>query len=128
MKAAMWSRRLNFGSFILLCSLLDAFPGAAQPAAPAQETDADQGGDVRAGLALAREVCAACHSIEPGRRLSPNDKAPAFQVLADMPSMTGAAVTIWLRTSHPTMPNLQLSSAETQNIVAYIHSLRRRRE
>ena len=45
-----------------------------------------------------------------------------------MPSMTGTALTVWLRTSHPTMPNLQLTPAETADVIAYIESLRGRRK
>ena len=59
---------------------------------------------------------------------SPDENAPAFQVIADMPSMTGTALTVWLRRSHPTMPNLQLTSAEITDVIAYIQGLRVRRE
>jgi hypothetical protein len=49
-------------------------------------------------------------------------------VIANMPSMTGTALTVWLRTSHPTMPNLQLTPSETADVIAYIESLRGRRK
>jgi hypothetical protein len=61
---------------------------------------------------------------KPAKRSHPNADAPPFQVIAEMPSMTGMALTVWLRTSHPTMPNLQLTPTETADVIAYIHSLR----
>jgi hypothetical protein len=38
--------------------------------------------------------------------------------------MTVAALTVALRTSHRTMPNIMLEPAELDNIIAYIMSLR----
>jgi mono/diheme cytochrome c family protein len=89
---------------------------------------AQESGDAAAGARFARSACGPCHAIEPGLASSPNADAPAFQVIANMPSMTGTALTVWLRTSHPTMPNLQLTPAETADVIAYIESLRRRRK
>lgn len=85
---------------------------------------AQESGDAAAGASFAQSACGSCHSTQAGKMSSPDANAPAFQVIADMPSMTGTALTVWLRTSHPTMPNLQLTPAETANVIAYIHSLR----
>jgi len=41
--------------------------------------------------------------------------------------MTGTALTIALRTSHQTMPNLMLDGEELRNVISYILSLDRRR-
>lgn len=89
---------------------------------------AQESGDAAAGASFARTACGACHATQAGQMVSPNADAPAFQVIASMPSMTGTALTVWLRTSHPTMPNLQLTSAETADVIAYIQSLRAERE
>jgi hypothetical protein len=34
------------------------------------------------------------------------------------------ALSVWLQSSHPTMPNIVLSQDEIRNVVAYIHSLK----
>ena len=42
-----------------------------------------------------------------------------------MPGMTEAALAVWLTAqSHPTMPNLILSSQQVRNVSAYLLSLR----
>jgi hypothetical protein len=40
--------------------------------------------------------------------------------------MTGTALTVWMQTSHPTMPNIVLTKQETLDVVAYILSLKGR--
>src|SRR3954451_5446830 len=85
---------------------------------------AEESGNPAAGAGFARTACGSCHATEARQMASPDENAPAFQVIADMPSMTGTALTVWLRTSHPTMPNLQLTTTETADVIAYIHSLR----
>jgi hypothetical protein len=59
---------------------------------------------------------------------SPNASAPSFQQVADTPGMTTTALTVWLQTSHPTMPNIQLTQAEKRDVIAYIVSLRTTRD
>jgi mono/diheme cytochrome c family protein len=80
-------------------------------------------GDPRAGWAFAREVCASCHAIERGELRSPAAGAPSFTRIARVPGMTATALTVALRTSHRTMPNLMLDPADHGNVVAYILSL-----
>jgi hypothetical protein len=45
--------------------------------------------------------------------------------------MTGTALAVWFRTSHPvlpkTMPNLVIEDDDMDNVIAYILSLRGRR-
>jgi hypothetical protein len=36
------------------------------------------------------------------------------------------ALTVWLQSSHPTMPNIILKPDELRNVVAYIRSLARK--
>jgi hypothetical protein len=40
--------------------------------------------------------------------------------------MTGTALTVWMQTSHPTMPNFVLTKQDTLDVVAYILSLKGR--
>jgi hypothetical protein len=44
--------------------------------------------------------------------------------VANNPARTELSLRVFLRTPHRNMPNLVLSTAETDNIIAYIHSLK----
>ena len=100
-------------AFVIAVALLAPAGAAAQDA------------DVGAGAAYAEQVCAACHAVLPHENLSPLPQAPTFQSVADTPGMTELALTVWLQSSHPTMPNIILTPDELRNVVAYIRSLKR---
>ncbi len=51
-------------------------------------------------------------------------EAPPFQEVADTPGMTELALSVWLQSSHPTMPNIVLEQDDLRNVVAYIRSLK----
>jgi hypothetical protein len=38
--------------------------------------------------------------------------------------MTGIALTVWLTTSHPTMPNIIVEPHDMDNVIAFILSLK----
>ena len=78
-----------------------------------------QVGDPAAGKQLADATCLACHGAQ-----NTSHKAPAFSAIAAMPSTTAQSLDVFLRTSHPTMPNLILSDADRGDVIAYILSLR----
>jgi mono/diheme cytochrome c family protein len=84
-----------------------------------------QDADIAAGAAYAEKVCAACHAVLANEQYSPLAEAPTFQSVADTPGMTELALTVWLQSSHPTMPNIILTQDELRNVVAYIGSLKR---
>ena len=92
----------------------------------ARHVHAQEAGDPRAGLTLAREVCAACHAVRGGQTSSPEPEAPTFGQIANVPGMTPLALTVALQTSHATMPNIMLQPDELRDVVAYITSLRDR--
>jgi len=102
---------------VLAAAVLIALASAAE----AQE------GDVDAGGAYAKQVCAACHAVLPNEQISPLLEAPTFQKVADTPGMTELALTVWLQSSHPTMPNIILKPDDLRNVVAYISSLKRKK-
>ncbi len=87
-------------------------------AASAQEAD------VGAGATYAKQVCAPCHAVLPNQQISPLPQAPTFQKVADTPGMTEMALSVWMQSSHPTMPNVILKQDDLRNVVAYIHSLK----
>jgi mono/diheme cytochrome c family protein len=101
-----------------LIGLAIAVTLAAAGAAWAQEAD------IAAGKAYAEEICAACHAVEPGGADSPLFEAPPFQEVADTPGMTELALSVWLQSSHPTMPNIVLEQDDMRNVIAYIRSLK----
>ena len=85
-----------------------------------------QTADPSTGRHLAEIVCSACHQISttspPGR----NPAAPSFVDISRMPSTSELAIKVFLRTSHPTMPNFILSPEEINSVTAYILSLARK--
>lgn len=87
---------------------------------------AQEPGDARAGRRLAETWCANCHRIAPDGPGPATDAAPAFAAIAAMPSTTEIALRAFLQSSHRNMPNYQLSLDQTDNVVAYILSLRGR--
>jgi mono/diheme cytochrome c family protein len=85
---------------------------------------AQEDGDPQRGRVLAREVCAECHAVEPGRP-SPNPNAPTFEAIASVRGMSIRALTVALLTPHRTMPNLVLEADELRNVATYILTLKR---
>jgi mono/diheme cytochrome c family protein len=88
------------------------------------DANAQEIGDPLAGRMFSEEACASCHAIQLSQMTSPDANAAPFQQIADTAGITGIALTVWLQTPHPTMPNLQLTQAEKRNLIAYILALR----
>ena len=78
--------------------------------------------DADAGRRLARQWCVECHVVEPTQE-SASDAAPPFESIALDPSKTPEGLRTWLADPHPPMPNLQLSTGEIDDILAYIQTL-----
>ena len=76
-------------------------------------------GDPAAGRLLVERSCSECHS-----QSSDVKRAPPFAAIAAMPSTTSLSIGVFLRTSHPTMPNVMLGPRELDDVIAYILSLR----
>jgi mono/diheme cytochrome c family protein len=100
---------------------------AALALAPALlfEAGAQEVGNPLRGRAYAAQLCAECHLTEPGPGPSPAKTAPPFTAVAKTKGMTAMALSVWLQTSHPTMPNIMLKPETADDIIAYILSLRR---
>ncbi len=82
-------------------------------------------GDALAGRELARQWCAECHDIAGAGAPAPG-RGPAFEAIARMPSTTGLALSVFLRSSHANMPNIVLTRTQSDDLVAYILSLAKR--
>jgi mono/diheme cytochrome c family protein len=109
------SHMIRFGNLVPMGAIVAA--GLAGSSAFAQDGDRVQ------GLALARQVCSECHTIDRSQTPSPNPASPRFEVIAKTPGMTAAALSVALLTPHRTMPNILLNPEELRNIVAYVLSL-----
>jgi mono/diheme cytochrome c family protein len=100
-----------------------ALAGVVTTAVAASPLAAQPLGDVTAGLAYARAVCAECHGVERDQIRSPRQDVASFTTIAQAPGMTGAALTAWLQTPHRQMPNLIIERRDRENVIAYILSL-----
>lgn len=79
--------------------------------------------DTSVGRHLAETVCSDCHQIGPEAPPSKNPKAPNFVDISKLPDLS---IKVFLRSSHPTMPNFILSLEEIDSVTAYIKSLGRK--
>ncbi len=84
---------------------------------------AEDVGDPQAGHKYAQKVCAECHAVEQGEKLSPYLDLPSFQAVADSPGITERALAVWLTNPHPNMPDFIIPQADMGNVIAYIMSL-----
>lgn len=98
------------------CSSVQPRPAVSEAERAAQE--------VPRGLAYARTHCASCHAVAPGDRASPNPAAPPFETVADMTGMTNIVLNVWLRSKHPSMPDIAVPDAHVGDLSAYLASLR----
>jgi mono/diheme cytochrome c family protein len=87
---------------------------------------AQEMGDAKAGFGYAGQVCAECHAVRADESKSPHAQAPSFQTVADTSGMTGMALRVWFQTAHRSMPSLVLSKENSDNVIAYILSLKKR--
>ncbi|WP_052699207.1 c-type cytochrome [Hyphomicrobium sp. 99] len=90
------------------------------------ESRAEELGDPKIGRTFALNHCSECHAVNENEVVSPNAGAPSFTSVASTSGMTGLALSAWLDTSHPTMPNLVLSKQDRDDVIAYIISLKRK--
>ena len=80
-------------------------------------------GDAESGRRYAIDWCSGCHSVEPK---TVGIFAADFAEVAKLPSTTALSLKVFLRTSHSSMPNFILQPDETNDIIAYILSFKRK--
>lgn len=83
-------------------------------------------GNPEAGRQLARRVCSVCHVVEQGQADVPNVGAPPFAEVAKDLSITALSLRVFLQTPHERMPDLMLAPQETDDVISYILTLKRR--
>ncbi len=84
-----------------------------------------QSADVDRGRQQASHLCSDCHAVGPLADPGAARVGPPFSEVAKTKGMTAMALSVWLQTSHPTMPNIMLTPETREDIIAYILSLRR---
>jgi mono/diheme cytochrome c family protein len=82
-----------------------------------------QAADSRSGEDLARRWCASCHVVAADQR-GPAGEAPPFASIARRPDFDARALAFFLLNPHPKMPDMGLSRGATEDIAAYIASLK----
>ena len=79
---------------------------------------------IAAGHRLAEAWCRECHAIgaiPTGAKKAP----PDFAAVANRPSTTALSLKVFLKTSHPTMPNIIIGPSQADDLANYIMSLKR---
>jgi mono/diheme cytochrome c family protein len=94
---------------------------AAQLPVIAQPLD----GDPASGRQLATKLCSSCHRV---LTMTLADKADpsSFQSIADLPSTTGLSLNVFFHSNHKDMPDFILSRAVSDDLIAYILSLKQK--
>jgi mono/diheme cytochrome c family protein len=87
--------------------------------APQRTATADQA----RGRILAEQQCSHCHAVKRDE-VSSDPEAPSFAEVAAEPSITEYMLRVFLKTSHPTMPNLIIKPEDVDDLVSYIMSLK----
>jgi mono/diheme cytochrome c family protein len=79
-------------------------------------------GNATRGEVTAKRWCAACHLLSP-QQTTANADVPSFAGIAQEKKLTAAELTTFLSSSHPRMPDMELTRDEIADIVTYIRSL-----
>lgn len=79
--------------------------------------------DLAKGGQLARQWCANCHVIGPGAGSTTQQGPPSLPSVAAS-GMTADQIRGFLTHPHGEMPDLSLSRAEIDDLIAYVQSLR----
>ena len=82
---------------------------------------AQAGGDPEIGDELASHWCSNCHAVAGQARAS--DAAPPLATIAQKHAEDQHWLRAWLADPHPPMPNLNLSRAEIDDVIAYLQRL-----
>ena len=107
-------RHIAFLSLFIAAALAVPVEALAQP-----------GSSHSLGRQVAIELCSSCHRVTSGQRL-PSQNVASFFAIANLPSTTALSLKVFLRSNHKGMPNLIVSESDTDKLIDYILSLKRR--
>ena len=111
------NRLLLLPCAIVTITLGAQFPIYAQLAKPLE------GNKISLGQQIAIKMCGDCHDATGSERF---EVGPSFENIANLPSTTALALKAFLRSNHSNMPNFIISGADTDDVIAYILSLKRK--
>jgi mono/diheme cytochrome c family protein len=114
MEAGM-AGRILLATGIVLAAV--SSPGRAQTDSP---------GNPAFGRQVAADFCSDCHVVLPDQEQSRRQSAPNLVNRVRDPGVTEMALRSYLQTSHPQMPNVMLNREQTDDLVAYLLSLKER--
>jgi mono/diheme cytochrome c family protein len=80
-------------------------------------------GDPAEGGRIAERWCSSCHVA--GNRRGGTDAVPTLESISNDPRRSPEWVRQWLNAPHPPMPNLPLTRAQIEDVVAYLENLSR---
>ena len=81
--------------------------------------------DAAAGRQIADRWCSSCHVVAGSGGSGATDAAPTLASIAKDPRRGPDWVRQWLNDPHPPMPNLTLTRAEIEDVIAYLENLAR---
>ncbi len=103
-------------SVTVVATLVAVCPMLAQPS---------DSGNISSGHQIATAICGNCHEDPASPRKT--TVGPKLADIANLPSTTALSLKEFLRSRHKNrMPNFLLSRAHTNDVVAYILSLKRK--
>jgi mono/diheme cytochrome c family protein len=105
----MSHRRLRIGQLLVLLGFVAGTPVVAA--------------DIKQGETLAKRWCATCHLAAAGQTSATTD-APPFASVAAKPGFNAGKLAFFLLDPHPKMPAMSLSRKESEDLAAYIASLK----
>ena len=77
------------------------------------------------GRQVALELCSSCQRVTEGQP-RPGNGVASFFAIANLPSTTALSLKVFLRSNHKGMPNLIVSESDSDKLIDYILSLKRR--
>jgi mono/diheme cytochrome c family protein len=77
--------------------------------------------DPAEGHRIAERWCSSCHVA--GNRSGGTDAVPTLESISNDPRRSPEWVRQWLNDPHPPMPNLPLTRAQIEDVVAYLETL-----
>ncbi len=94
---------------------------AAQLPMFAQVAQPLESANISSGRRIAATICVDCHEVSGKTKIG-----PSFEDIADQSATTAILLKAFLRSNHRNMPNFILSRTDTDDVIAYILSLKRK--
>jgi len=113
---AITMNRSALNSFTVIAITLSAVGPALTQPVPSIES-----GSISSGRRIAATICGDCHAASGFTTVG-----PSFQSIADQPATTAMLLKAFLRSNHDNMPNFIISPNDTDDVIAFILSLKRK--